>query len=103
MLGKNAGYLTCVILYRAALSPGSGLDKGLTEKGILQLLFDLRFLYEVLSAGRPALVSAAHEEAKLAGNAEVTALRQSFGALESQLQVKTGPHEDIIRHTIAIC
>ncbi len=70
------------------MSSNSQLDKGLTEKGVLQLLFDLRFLHDVLAAGRPASlfedVSGADVEAKT----EVAAVRQAFEDLESQLQVR---------------
>ena len=44
------------------LGPGGSLDAGLSEKGTLQLLFDVRFLREVLGGGRP--LSAAPEPAR---------------------------------------
>ena len=75
------------ILCRSALRPDSHLDKALTEKGVLQLLFDLRFLTDALSAGKPANTSASEEAVMRGGNAEVAALREAFEEIEAQLQV----------------
>ena len=90
-LPANADILKCTVFCRAAVSPGTELYEGLTEKGVLQLLFDLRFLHEVVAAGRPAITAANTEEARVAGNKQVGALRGSYGDLESQLQVKDFP------------
>ena len=38
---------------RDALRLGTALDRGLTEKGVLQLLMDVRFLRDALAGGRP--------------------------------------------------
>lgn len=42
-----------------AAAPGGALDQHLSEKGALQLLFDLRFLHTLLAGGPPSLVPCA--------------------------------------------
>ncbi|KAK9836059.1 hypothetical protein WJX84_002269, partial [Apatococcus fuscideae] len=94
---------------REALDVGSELDRRLSEKGILQLLFDVRFLQEALSGGRPhdSSTSAApapaattpprlgrgHKEAKplSAGDKAAASRDGEFAALETSLQERLDP------------
>lgn len=57
------------------------------EKGVLQLLFDLRFLHDLLSHGRPAAAFTRLEEGRPQLEAEAKAQGDAFVALETDLQV----------------
>lgn len=85
-------------------SAGSGPQpRTLSEKGVLQLLFDQRFIRDVLGGGRPlAAVSAAAAHSAVAGSngqvatangsvssdADVAARKRLVSGLEQQLQVR---------------
>ena len=85
------------MLCRTALSPDSELDKDMTEKGVLQLLFDLRFLHNILSAGKPASVYTKEDGATTGANAEVAASKEAFEELETQLQVAASIHGESLQ------
>lgn len=69
----------------------------ITERGILQLIFDLRYLRDVLSGGRPAPPlshtaeepSAASRMMDPAVTAAVADRKRAFTKLEGQLQART--------------
>ena len=66
----------------------------MTEKGVLQLLFDARFLSHALAAGRPpapeqaAPVPGPRGGAPGAAGAAQTARKKAFAGLEAALQVR---------------
>lgn len=78
--------------------PGSR-PRALSEKGVLQLLFDQRFMRDVLGGGKPlgAVSAAAAAAAAAAGTAngsasaeaEAAARKRLVSGLEQQLQVST--------------
>lgn len=74
--------------------PGSR-PRALSEKGVLQLLFDQRFMRDVLGGGKPlGAVSAAAAAAGTANGsasaeAEAAARKRLVSGLEQQLQVST--------------
>ncbi|KAK9864885.1 hypothetical protein WJX84_005968 [Apatococcus fuscideae] len=92
---------------RGALAVGSELDRRLSEKGILQLLFDVRFLRESLSGGRPhdsslppappvttpPRLGRGQKEAKpVSARDKAAAARDSeFAVLEASLQERLDP------------
>ena len=43
---------TCLLVCSAVFEAGGRLDGKASEKGLLQLLFDVRFLWDALSGGR---------------------------------------------------
>ena len=84
---------------REALQLGSPLDRAATEKGVLQLLFDARFLANALAGGRPPApeqADGAHappsqhsgwSQAGAAGSAAQKLKKKAFAELERSLQV----------------
>ncbi len=91
-----------VSAYRDALQLGSPLDRAITEKGVLQLLFDLRFLRNSLAGGRPAAAavsagvpSASHlpGSSSAPGSAALMQRKRAFSDVESSLQVKLHARE----------
>ena len=87
---------------RAALLPESLLDKQLTEKGVLQLLFDLRFLRDVLSAGKPAAAFQQGEDAQAQVRSDLAKQREEFEALESDLQVTPLPTSQLVTLCVSL-
>lgn len=77
-----------MLAFRLAVGPGSQLEEGLSEKGVLQLLFDLRFLQDVLSSGKPAesFVPKADNPSAFSGHAAETGA--AFEEIETFLQVQ---------------
>ncbi|KAL4423803.1 hypothetical protein ABPG75_001104 [Micractinium tetrahymenae] len=77
----------------SAGGPARGLLAGkLSEKGVLQLLFDVRFLTDFLGGGRPVTTGAAAGPADGAGGAAaVAAWRREVAALESLLSGRLDP------------
>ena len=79
---------------RDVLRLGSPLDRAISEKGVLQLLFDLRFLRNSLAGGRPAAADAApasYARPARSGAPSTAALSQrkrAFSDVESALQVR---------------
>ena len=77
----------CLTVYtvccREVLQIGSPLDQRVTEKGVLQLLFDARFLRDAL-ASSPADSSA---DSAAAGSRPPAETKRAFAALEASLQV----------------
>ncbi len=77
---------------RDALRLGTALDRGLTEKGVLQLLLDVRFLRNALAGGRPALPDAGPPGgAALPAQGNGAALvqrKRAFADLEASLQAR---------------
>ena len=69
---------------RAALEPGTALEQRLTEKGVLQLLFDIRFLRDVLAGGKPPADGSTSDAAQ---EAAIAQRKAAFADLESGLQV----------------
>ena len=65
------------------LQIGTPLDQRVTEKGVLQLLFDARFLRNAL-ASSPADSSA---DSAAAGSRPPAETKRAFAALEASLQV----------------
>lgn len=80
-------------LCRAMLDPESQLSSKITEKGILQLLFDLRFLQDVLSGGRPVQSgdesAPEWQQAKEKTQMEISEQQRGFDALEMNLQARS--------------
>ncbi|KAK9806237.1 hypothetical protein WJX72_006789 [[Myrmecia] bisecta] len=82
---------------RTLLKTGSVLDRKVSEKGVLQLLFDLRFLQDALAGGRPSPSGGSAAPAARGGrpnkgqNAEVGERRRSFADMESGLQERLDP------------
>lgn len=74
---------------RTALKAGSQLDSKLSEKGVLQLLFDLRFLRDLLSSGKPAATSNGSEQAQEKVASDIKDQQEAFEAIESDLQART--------------
>lgn len=78
---------------RDVLRLGNSLDRAITEKGVLQLLFDLRFLRNSLAGGRPAAADAGPAaNARLArsgvpSTAALSQRKRAFSDVESALQV----------------
>jgi len=77
---------------RDALRLGTALDRGLTEKGVLQLLLDVRFLRNALAGGRPAPPDAgpaggAAPPAQGDG-AALAQRKRAFADLEASLQAR---------------
>ena len=69
---------------RASLEPGTALEQRITEKGVLQLLFDIRFLRDMLAGGRPPADGTTSDAAQ---EAAVAQRKAAFADLESGLQV----------------
>ncbi len=92
------------------LQLGSPLDRAVTEKGVLQLLFDLRFLRNTLGGGRPLQpyqdAASRPGSAIGAGGASVGAAlsqrKRAFAELESSLQV-SGVSTSFVGHGRAAC
>lgn len=87
---------------RGALQLGRPLDRTVTEKGVLQLLFDARFLSKALAGGRPPAPEYAGADGAPpqpaqhsgwgqgeAGGAAQTQRKKAFAELERSLQVCT--------------
>ena len=84
---------------REALQLGSPLDRAVTEKGVLQLLFDARFLSNALAGSRPSAPEQAAQpngqpgqhpswsQAGAAGGAAQKQRKKAFAELERSLQV----------------
>lgn len=84
------------------LQLGSPLDRAITEKGVLQLLFDARFLSNALAGGRPTAPEQAqpngtqpqpgqhigYSQAGAAGSAAQKQRKKAFTELERSLQVR---------------
>lgn len=81
------------MLGRNALQLGSQLDRAITEKGVLQLLFDLRFLRNTLAGGRPPQPdqAAATAGGRASVGAALSQRKRAFTELESSLQVLSVP------------
>ena len=69
---------------RASLEPGTALEQRISEKGVLQLLFDIRFLRDVLAGGKPPADATTSDAAQ---DAAVAQRKAAFAELESGLQV----------------
>lgn len=86
---------------RDALQLGSPLDRAITEKGVLQLLFDLRFLRNSLAGGRPAASAAGGgvpsrgqlHGSSAPGSAALSQRKRAFSDVESSLQVGLPAHQ----------
>ncbi|KAK9841813.1 hypothetical protein WJX81_004723 [Elliptochloris bilobata] len=78
-----------------ALQLGTALDRGLTEKGVLQLLLDVRFLRDALAGGRPAPPDFGPPRAPPLGAsgsaAELAAQKRAYADLETSLQDRLDP------------
>jgi len=74
-------------MHRDALRLGSHLDRAVTEKGVLQLLLDLRFLRNSLSGGRPAPTAGGGGFAGSSNTAALSQRKRAFADLETSLQV----------------
>lgn len=74
--------------------PGSR-PRALSEKGVLQLLFDQRFMQDVLGGGKPlgavpaAAAAAGTANGSASAEAEAAARKRLVSGLEQQLQVRT--------------
>ncbi len=86
------------LLLRDALQLGSFLDRAVTEKGVLQLLFDLRFLRNSLAGGRPAAAAISggvpSASSSAPSSAALSQRKRAFTDVESSLQVRL-PADDI--------
>ena len=77
----------------------------MTEKGVLQLLFDARFLGHALGAGRPPAPEQAAPApgprggALGAAGAAQNARKKAFAGLEAALQVRQAAHVHAQKHT----
>ena len=100
---RLSGALLCPC--REALQLGSPLDRAVTEKGVLQLLFDARFLGHALAAGQPPASEQAAPApgprggAPGAAGAAQTARKKAFAGLEAALQVRQAAHAHAQQHT----
>ena len=74
-------------LCRQVLQAGSATEAGLTEKGLLQLLMDVRFLKEALAGGRPAQRGTPDAPTDDSAKSAVVQRMQDFAQLETELQV----------------
>jgi hypothetical protein len=70
-----------------ALDSESHLTQRLTEKGILQLLFDFRFLCDILAGGKPYDSSSQEAASEPKLHPEIGKRREENDSLESSLQV----------------
>ncbi|CAL8464776.1 g4311 [Coccomyxa elongata] len=81
--------------FRDALQLGSPLDRAVTEKGVLQLLFDLRFLRNSLAGGRPAAATISggvpSAGSSAPGSAALSQRKRAFTDVESSLQERLDP------------
>ena len=78
--------LTSNGICRAALALGSDLDRSVSEAGVLQLLFDVRFLRNALAGGSlPVTPGTGTQNGPDA--AAIQDRRKSFAAFEAALQV----------------
>jgi hypothetical protein len=69
---------------------GRDLDRAVTEKGVLQLLYDLRFLRNALAGGRPPQPDL-HAAGGAAAAAVLSQRKRAFAELENSLQVAFPP------------
>ena len=72
---------------RQLMQPGMPLEAHITEKGVLQLLMDVRFLRDTLAGGRPR--SQDRDSADDSAQFAVRERGDDFGRLEAQLQAST--------------
>ena len=74
---------------RDALQLGTALDRALTEKGVLQLLLDVRFMRDALAGGRPAPPGGG-PQGPPAGDiaADLAARKRAHADLEASLQAR---------------
>ena len=81
--------VTRVGVCREALQLGTALDRALTEKGVLQLLLDVRFMRDALAGGRPAPPDGNSGGAPAGDPAADPAVRKrAYADLEASLQVR---------------
>lgn len=76
---------------------GTALDRALTEKGVLQLLLDVRFMRDALAGGRPAPPDGGPRGAPAGDSAaDLAARKRAYADLEASLQARCPiQHEDL--------
>ncbi|GAB4815087.1 hypothetical protein N2152v2_002133, partial [Parachlorella kessleri] len=77
---------------RSGLQPSGPLvGRGLSEKGVLQLLFDIRFLYDLLAGRGPVSITSSSADGPTGAASAVAARKRELSELEEELQALVDP------------